>query len=97
MKKTTVQLPNLAGEFGAPGSEKITILLLGAKSNHPMGTFAPDFPKVLGYLQKMSTELETDSKQDSGCKSRQILEVSQPLTFLQFSGKHSLLGKQKVE
>lgn len=66
MKKATVQLPDLNGHFGPAGNEKITILLLGAKSNHPLGTFAPDFPKTLKYVDIMTNELESDPKQESG-------------------------------
>lgn len=65
-KKTTVQLPDLDGEFGKSGSEKIAVLLLGAKSNHPLGIFAPDFKTVGGLLSSMTKELENDPQQDSG-------------------------------
>jgi hypothetical protein len=70
-----VQLTDLNGNFGRPGSEKIAVLLLGAKSNHPLGIFAPDFNTVGSYLQKMTKELENDPAQDSGCKYPRQTEI----------------------
>lgn len=50
------------------GKQKIAVLILGAKSNHPLGFFAPDFSKVGDYLKKMSDFLEDDKTQESGCE-----------------------------
>jgi hypothetical protein len=68
-KKTTAQPLDLNGNFAGAGKQKIAVLLLGAKSNHPLGFFAPDFDKVGGYLKKMSDLLEDDQTQESGCMS----------------------------
>lgn len=66
-KKTTAQPLDSNGKFAGAGKNKIAVLLLGAKSNHPLGFFAPDFDKVGGYLKKMSDLLEDDQTQESGC------------------------------
>jgi heme-degrading monooxygenase HmoA len=65
-KKSTAQVMDRNGNYAGPGKEKIAILLLGAKSNHPLGIFAPDFPHVGKLLERMTAELENDPKQDTG-------------------------------
>jgi len=67
-KKSTAQVMDRDGNFSGPGKEKIAVLLLGAKSNHPLGIFAPDFGHTGELLQKMTAELENDPTQDSGCE-----------------------------
>jgi hypothetical protein len=71
--KSTAQVPDLNGHYKGPGKEKIAVLFLGAKSNHPLGIFAPDFNIVGDYLEKMMSELENDPAQESGCMSSQFL------------------------
>jgi hypothetical protein len=67
--KTTAQVRSTDGTFAGPGQEKVAVLLLGAKSNHPLGFFAPDFATVGGYLDGMTKELEDPSTaEDTGCK-----------------------------
>jgi len=66
MKKTTAQPLDVKGDFAGPGQEKIAILLLGAKSNHPLGFFAPDFGTVGEHLEAMTHELESEADQDTG-------------------------------
>jgi heme-degrading monooxygenase HmoA len=44
--RVTAIVPDEAGEIQGPSAEKVAILLLGAKSNHPMGLFAPEFLEV---------------------------------------------------
>jgi hypothetical protein len=67
-KKSTAQPMDKDGNFPGTGKEKIAILLLGAKSNHPLGIFAPDFRIMGDFNSKMYHELETADNQDSGCK-----------------------------
>jgi hypothetical protein len=66
--KSSAQVMDLDGNYPGPGKEKIAILLLGSKCNHPLGIFAPDFSTMGDYLTKMSDELEGAENQDSGCK-----------------------------
>lgn len=44
-----------SGEITAPSSRKIAVLLLGAKSNHPFGVFAPQFTETGKWLNKMTS------------------------------------------
>ena len=66
-KKVTAQPHDREGNFAGPGKEKIAVMLLGAKSNHPLGMFEPRFGEVGKFLRKMTEELNGDSTQDSGC------------------------------
>ncbi|PVH81212.1 hypothetical protein DL98DRAFT_514847 [Cadophora sp. DSE1049] len=68
-KKVTAQPHDCEGNFAGPGKEKIAIMLLGAKSNHPLGMFEPQFGKVGKFLRRMTEELNGDPTQDSGCMS----------------------------
>ena len=68
MNKTTAQIPDGDGNFVDAGQQKVGILILGAKSNHPLGLFAPDFGKVNVYVEQMSRELEAGAEHN-GCKS----------------------------
>ena len=68
-KKSTPQVLDQDGDYRGPGQEKIAILLLGAKSNHPLGVFAPDFVKVDDFNTRMYAQLEDPLTQDAGCKS----------------------------
>jgi len=66
-KKVTAQPHDRDGNFGGPGKEKIAVMLLGAKSNHPLGMFEPRFGEVGKFLRRMTEELNGDSTRDSGC------------------------------
>ncbi|KAK0118686.1 hypothetical protein ONS95_007569 [Cadophora gregata] len=65
-KKVTAQPHDREGNFSGPGKEKIAVMLLGAKSNHPLGMFEPRFGKVGSFLRRMTEELNGDPTQDSG-------------------------------
>ena len=67
-KRTTAQVLDGDGNFNGAGQEKVAVLLLGSKTNHPMGIFAPDFAKVAGYFTEMLNELEDPNSQDNGCR-----------------------------
>lgn len=67
-KKSTPQVLDSSGEFRGAGTEKVAILLLGAKSNHPLGIFGPDYKTVDTFITRMSEQLEDPMSQDSGCK-----------------------------
>jgi hypothetical protein len=67
-KKSTPQVLSQDGDYRGPGQEQVAILLLGAKSNHPMGIFSPDYRTVDNFLTDMSAELEDPMSQDAGCK-----------------------------
>ena len=67
-KKTTAQVFDKNGNFAGPGQEKVAVLLLGAKSNHPLGVLSPDYPKLVNYIKRMSEELEGGPQEETGCK-----------------------------
>jgi hypothetical protein len=67
-KKFTVMLPNEDGEFEGPGKEKIAVLLLGSKVNHPMGVFAPMMDQFVGWADQLNIALEDMKGQDNGCR-----------------------------
>ena len=66
-KRFSAIVPDQDGVFRGPGQEKVVILLLGAKSNHPFGALAPEFLKTFKWVTEMTAEFD---KQDgpNGCK-----------------------------
>lgn len=52
--RVTAIVPNNDGEITGPSTERVTILLLGAKSNHPLGIFGPEFMEVGEHLNRMN-------------------------------------------
>jgi hypothetical protein len=68
LKKTTAQVRDKDGNYSANGAsgEKIVVLLLGFKSNHPFGVFAPGFKEMGDYFNRMSVEL-SEGAADNGC------------------------------
>ncbi|KAK5944749.1 hypothetical protein PMZ80_001949 [Knufia obscura] len=63
--RTTALLPNKeTGEVEKASARKIAVLHLGAKSNSPLGYFAPQFATVADWLHKM--DKENDSGRVSG-------------------------------
>ena len=67
-KKSTAQVLDENATFRGPGQEKVAILLLGAKSNHPMGILSPDYKTVNEFLIRMTEQLEDPISQDTGCQ-----------------------------
>lgn len=67
-KRFSAVVPDENGKFRGAGQEKVVILLLGAKSNHPFGFLAPEFLKTFKWMAEMNAEFD---KQDgpNGCKS----------------------------
>ncbi|EKD21200.1 putative transcriptional regulator [Drepanopeziza brunnea f. sp. 'multigermtubi' MB_m1] len=66
LQKSTAQPRDLNGNFTGPGKQKVAVMFLGAKSNHPLGVFEPGFARVGGFLKKMTEELNGAETQDSG-------------------------------
>jgi len=65
-RRTTALVPNDSGELAEPGQEGVTILLLGAKSNHPFGFFAPEFLQTFSWVDKMNKEFDMPDKIPKG-------------------------------
>lgn len=66
-KRTTAVVPDMDGNLVAPGSQKVAIILLGAKSNHPFGVLAPEFLKTFKWLAEMNASF--DGARPHGCKT----------------------------
>lgn len=63
-QKHTVIIPDSEGNMSSePADEKIAILLLCAKANHPLGFFAPNMKEVGFYGSSMFTELDEQALQ----------------------------------
>lgn len=62
LHRVTPQIPDADGQFSDEASnEKVTVLLLGAKCNHPLGMFAPNFKDLGDLLTGMVRQLERNS------------------------------------
>jgi hypothetical protein len=56
--KTSAQLPNPDGTYGPkPGSQGISVLIIGTRSNHPLGLFAPGFKQLGDYMARMQKDV----------------------------------------
>ena len=59
MQEVSAQVPDKDGEVPEEAaSEKIAVLLLGSRSNHPLGVLAPGFKDLGEHFEKMTAELE---------------------------------------
>jgi hypothetical protein len=58
---TTVVFPTDGSSELKPGNSKICVVILGAKSNHPLGIFAPTMGKVGQHFQALTEELEANA------------------------------------
>ena len=68
-KKVTAQIPDHKGNFPEAASGKdVVVLLLGAKSNGPLGMFEPEFKIQGDYIREMSVMM-SEGAADNGCKS----------------------------
>jgi Domain of unknown function (DUF4188) len=67
-KKTTAQVRDKDSNPSANGAsgEKIVVILLGFKSNHPFGIFTLGFKEMGDYFYRMSVEL-SEGAADNGC------------------------------
>lgn len=69
----TAIAPNKMGIIDDKKREKIVILSLGTKSNHPMGLFAPEFIKMGVWIKKMGDQFESEDECPEGCKFSLLL------------------------
>ncbi|KAH0544909.1 hypothetical protein FGG08_000989 [Glutinoglossum americanum] len=62
--KFSAQIPDAQGRFSkGPSSEGICVFLIGARSNHPLGMFAPGFKEIGDYFREMIENLERDPEE----------------------------------
>ncbi|KAJ9294551.1 hypothetical protein DTO271G3_6819 [Paecilomyces variotii] len=65
-RKTTAQIPDENGDFGdKPSNATVVVLLLGLRTNHPLGIFYPGFQKINTYFVNMMKDLESN-REDYG-------------------------------
>ncbi|OJJ56089.1 hypothetical protein ASPSYDRAFT_207819 [Aspergillus sydowii CBS 593.65] len=63
-QKFSAQIPDQYGDFGdRPSRDGVVVLLLGAKSNHPLGILSPGFQKVGDYFTSMVKDLEQNREE----------------------------------
>ena len=65
--RRTAVVPDRNGIINDAGKEKVTILLLGAKSNHPFGFFAPEFLETFKWLDRMNKSFD-GTEAPEGCE-----------------------------
>ena len=68
LKRTTALVADEAGSLVEPGKQGVTVLMLGAKSNHPFGFFAPEFLQTFAWVDKMNKEFDILEKMPKGCE-----------------------------
>ncbi|BCS17511.1 monooxygenase fmaE [Aspergillus puulaauensis] len=63
-QKFSAQIPDENGDFGErPSRDSVVVLLLGAKSNHPLGILTPGFQKTGQYFDSMGRDLEKNREE----------------------------------
>ena len=67
-RRVTALVPDEAGNLVEPGQQGVTVLMLGAKSNHPFGFFAPEFLQTYTWVDKMNKEFDIAEKMPQGCE-----------------------------
>ena len=67
-RRTTALVADEAGNLNEPGQQGVTVLMLGAKSNHPYGFFAPEFLQTFAWVDKMNKEFDIVEKMPKGCE-----------------------------
>jgi hypothetical protein len=57
--KFSAQLPNDDGSFGPkPASKSVTVLLIGASVNHPLGVLAPGYKETGDFMMRMQKDVD---------------------------------------
>ncbi|TQB77081.1 hypothetical protein MPDQ_005567 [Monascus purpureus] len=62
--KISAQVPDETGQFGEQPSRKtVVVLLLGSRSNHPLGILYPEYQKIEKFISEMMQDLETNREE----------------------------------
>ncbi|KAJ5892006.1 uncharacterized protein N7473_008234 [Penicillium subrubescens] len=62
--KFTALLPDRSGVFsGQAADQNVTLIILAARSNHPMGIFGPGFQVLGDYMNRMQAQLANNALQ----------------------------------
>ncbi|KAJ5986653.1 hypothetical protein N7451_011018 [Penicillium sp. IBT 35674x] len=60
--KFSALLPNRNGVFsGKAADQDVTLIILAARSNHPMGIFGPGYAMINDYMERMQNELANNA------------------------------------
>ncbi|PGH10526.1 hypothetical protein AJ79_05454 [Helicocarpus griseus UAMH5409] len=63
LTKFGAQMPSSDGTFGStPADRPVVVFIIGAKSNHPLGLFGPDYKKIGTSFEAMVAELEASAE-----------------------------------
>ncbi|KAJ9624523.1 hypothetical protein H2203_005258 [Taxawa tesnikishii (nom. ined.)] len=64
--KFSAQFPDALGNYGStPGRNEVGVLLIGARSNSPLGLLAPGFREIGNYFQEMNEALEASPNRNA--------------------------------
>ena len=78
--KFTALIPNLDGTFGKkenqPSPDKVTLLLLGFRVNHPLGPLAPGAQEMVEFFRTMAKDLEAGAPDNGFLGSTTYLNAS---------------------
>ncbi|KAL2836917.1 hypothetical protein BJX68DRAFT_250258, partial [Aspergillus pseudodeflectus] len=78
-EKFSAQIPFADGSFGdRPSRDKVAVLMLGSKSNHPLGIFSPGYQKVAQLYADMVADLEANCDEYSYLTSTRWVSNTDP-------------------
>lgn len=62
-QKFSAQIPDELGDHGSkPADAPVTVLIIGTRSNHPLGMLAPGFKELGGHFEGMAKALEANAE-----------------------------------
>ncbi|KAI9877777.1 MAG: hypothetical protein M1830_000492 [Pleopsidium flavum] len=62
--KFSAQIPDTNGKFSAnPADSQVCVMILGVRSNHPLGMFGPGYKEIADYFKNMVKELEANPEE----------------------------------
>lgn len=62
MEKFSAQFPDAQGDYGStPSNNDVSVVLIGTRSNHPMGLLAPGFKDLGNHFSTMTKFLEDNA------------------------------------
>ncbi|ODM23776.1 hypothetical protein SI65_01365 [Aspergillus cristatus] len=75
--KFSAQVPGRDGMLPEKGAaEDVTVIMLGARSNHPLGIFGPGYQQVGDFMNKMLAQLEGNAEEYGFLGSTTYLEAT---------------------
>lgn len=63
MQNHSAQIPDDEGKFGPePANKPVTVLLIGARCNHPLGMLAPGYKEMGAHFEGMAQDLDDQAE-----------------------------------